>query len=74
MKQNGRFGDYGGVFVPEILLPALEQLESAFLGASQDVIFQKELSELLHNYAGRPTPLYRCRNLCKDTMYNRKHH
>jgi tryptophan synthase beta chain len=67
MKQNGRFGDYGGVFVPEILLPALEELESAFLEANFDKNFQAELSALLHRYAGRPTPLYLCRNLCADT-------
>ena len=66
MKQNGRFGEYGGVFVPEILVPALEKLESAFLQAQDDVQFKVELSDLLHNYAGRPTPLYRCRNLAKN--------
>lgn len=67
MKQNGRFGEYGGVFVPEILVPALEKLESAFLQAQDDPKFQFELSDLLHNYAGRPTPLYRCRNLTTGT-------
>ena len=67
MKSTGRFGEFGGVFVPEILVPALEELEAAFFDAQNDVSFQAELGDLLRDYAGRPTPLYRCRNLCADT-------
>ncbi|MCB1044630.1 MAG: tryptophan synthase subunit beta [Acidobacteria bacterium] len=67
MKQTGYFGRFGGVYVPEILVPALEQLESAFLEAEQDPHFVEELQHLLTHYAGRPTPLYRCRNLGKNT-------
>jgi tryptophan synthase beta chain len=63
MRLTGRFGRFGGCYVPEILVPALEQLESAFLDAEQDPTFVDELTELLANYAGRPTPLTRCRNL-----------
>jgi tryptophan synthase beta chain len=63
MQLDGRFGEYGGVFVPQILLPALEELEAAFLESRADPAFQRELDELLRDYAGRPTPLYRCRNL-----------
>jgi tryptophan synthase beta chain len=63
MKQDGRFGEFGGIYVPQILVPALEELESAFLDAQQDPAFQRELEGWLANYAGRPTPLYRCRNL-----------
>ena len=63
MRLNGRFGRYGGCYVPEILMPALEQLESAFLDAQDDPDFAAELDDLLANYAGRPTPLTRCRNL-----------
>jgi len=63
MRESGRFGRFGGTYVPEILMPALEQLEAAFLDAKQDPEFQRELGELLTHYAGRPTPLYRCRNL-----------
>jgi tryptophan synthase beta chain len=63
MKLSGRFGDYGGAYVPEILVPAIEQLEAAFLDSSQDPAFRAELDELLAKYAGRPTPLTRCRNL-----------
>ena len=63
MRLNGRFGRFGGAYVPEILMPALEQLEAAFLDAQDDRQFAAELNELLANYAGRPTPLTRCRNL-----------
>ena len=63
MRLDGRFGRFGGVFVPEILVPALEELEAAFLDAQEDEAFQKELAGLLSTYAGRPTPLTRCRNL-----------
>ena len=63
MRLSGRFGRFGGCYVPEILVPALEQLEAAFLDAQEDPAFASELNGLLANYAGRPTPLTRCRNL-----------
>ena len=63
MRLSGRFGAYGGAYVPEILMPVLEQLEAAFLDAQEDPAFHVELEELLTKYAGRPTPLTRCRNL-----------
>src|SRR6478672_6916387 len=63
MRLSGRFGRFGGAYVPEILMPALEQLEAAFLDAQDDPEFAAELNDLLANYAGRPTPLTRCRNL-----------
>ena len=63
MRLDGRFGRFGGTYVPEILMPALEQLEAAFLDAQDDPDFNAELQDLLVNYAGRPTPLTRCRNL-----------
>lgn len=63
MLSPGRFGAFGGAYVPEILMPALEELEQAFVDAEADPAFQAELGELLTKYAGRPTPLYRCRNL-----------
>ncbi|WP_310468829.1 tryptophan synthase subunit beta [Sphingomonas sp.] len=68
MRLSGRFGRFGGTYVPEILVPALEQLEAAFLDAQADPAFTAELDGLLANYAGRPTPLTRCRNL-PDTIY-----
>lgn len=63
MIGDGRFGRFGGAFVPEILVPALEQLEGAFLESETDPVFAAELSGLLADYAGRPTPLTRCRHL-----------
>ena len=68
MRLNGRFGRFGGCYVPEILVPALEQLEGAFLDAQDDPAFAVELNALLADYAGRPTPLTRCRNL-PDNIY-----
>ena len=67
MKNAGRFGCYGGAYVPEILYPALEQLEDAYLQAKNDEGFSAELAGLLRDYAGRPTPLYECRNLGVDS-------
>ncbi len=65
MKQAGKFGRYGGIFVPEVLMPALEELEKAFLEVRTDAGFKKELDELLKTYAGRPTPLTRSENLSR---------
>ncbi|RWU12361.1 tryptophan synthase subunit beta [Pseudidiomarina gelatinasegens] len=62
-KLSAYFGDFGGQFVPEILLPALDQLEQAFIDAQNDPAFQAEFFDLLKNYLGRPTPLSLCRNL-----------
>jgi tryptophan synthase beta chain len=66
VRLSGRFGAYGGAYVPEILVPAIEQLEAAFLDASEDPGFRAELDDLLANYAGRPTPLTLCRNLGRE--------
>jgi tryptophan synthase beta chain len=63
MKLDSRFGPFGGAYVPEILVPAITELEEAFLAARDDPAFQSELNHLLATYAGRPTPLTRCRNL-----------
>ena len=72
MRMNGRFGRFGGCYVPEILVPALEQLEAAFLDAQEDRDFATELNGLLANYAGRPTPLTRCRNLPANIYLKRE--
>jgi len=58
MKYKGRFGDYGGFYVPEVLIPALEELEEAFYRYYQDQQFVAELEQLSRHYAGRPSPLY----------------
>ena len=64
---NPFFGKYGGQYVPEVLIPALDQLEKTFVEAKQDPVFKKELNDLLNKYAGRPTPLTLCRNLTAGT-------
>lgn len=56
--KRGYFGEYGGRFVPETLIPALEELERAFNESKKDRAFQEELSHLQKTYIGRPTPLY----------------
>ena len=58
MKHKGRFGDYGGFYVPEVLIPVLEELEDAFYRFYQDEHFVAELALLYKEYAGRPSPLY----------------
>ena len=63
----GAFGEFGGMYVPELLVPALEQLDAAFRWAQTDPAFHRELRGLLRDYAGRETPLYRCRNFAADT-------
>src|SRR5436309_964979 len=55
---TGRFGDYGGRFVPEVLMPAIVELEAAWREARVDDSYRSELDALLRDYAGRPTPLY----------------
>jgi len=54
----GHFGPYGGRYAPEMLVPALQQLEAAYLEAREDKEFRQELDNLLATYSGRPTPLY----------------
>jgi tryptophan synthase beta chain len=61
--ERGYFGPYGGKFVPETLMPALKELEQAYENARRDPTFQRELASLLHDYVGRPTPLYFARRL-----------
>ncbi len=66
-KLNAYFGEYGGQFVPQILVPALDQLEQAFIDAQQDPDFRSEFMSLLQEYAGRPTALTLTRNITKGT-------
>ncbi len=65
-NKKGRFGEYGGQFVPETLMVALAELDEAFAAFQQDDAFQTELGYYLREYAGRPTPLYRA-----DTLSDR---
>lgn len=57
-KRKGYFGDFGGRYVPETLMPALEELEAVYNASKEDPEFKAELRQLLSDYAGRPTPLY----------------
>lgn len=66
-KLDAYFGEYGGQYVPQILVPALEQLEQAFIDAQEDPDFHAEFMGLLQEYAGRPTALTLTRNLTKGT-------
>jgi tryptophan synthase beta chain len=63
---RGRFGAYGGRFVPETLVPALDELEAAWRTAREDPVFQNDLWELLTRYAGRETPLSDARRMSAD--------
>ncbi|MER3536598.1 MAG: tryptophan synthase subunit beta [Thermus sp.] len=63
--ERGRFGPYGGRYVPETLIPALEEVQEAYLEAKQDPVFLKELEHYLKSFAGRPTPLYFAANLSR---------
>ncbi len=62
----GRFGKYGGRYVPETLMAALEELEAAYEVSKGDAAFQAELADLLHHYCGRPTPLYFAKRLTEQ--------
>jgi tryptophan synthase beta chain len=62
------FEQFGGMFVSELLVPALEQLEQAFIDSKTDPVFQQEFNHLLNSYAGRPTPLTLCRNIVKNPL------
>ena len=65
-SRAGRFGVYGGRYVPETLMAALVELEREYDLARADAAFQAELADLLKNYAGRPTPLYFCKRLTEE--------
>jgi tryptophan synthase beta chain len=63
--KKGHFGEFGGKFVPETLMTALEQLEKEYSSAKKDPVFKKQLDYYLNEYAGRPTPLYYAHRLTK---------
>ena len=70
MKYKGRFGDYGGFYVPEVLIPVLEELEEAFYRFYEDESFVAELDDLSKNYAGRPSPLYHAKRFSEYVGFN----
>jgi tryptophan synthase beta chain len=64
VRQDGaHFGRFGGIFVPETLMAPLQEVAAAYEEARRDAGFQSELREMLRDYVGRPTPIYRCRRL-----------
>ena len=65
IPKDGRFGEFGGKYIPETLTPAIEELEKNYLKIRNDKNFKKELGRLLIEYAGRPTPIYFAKNLTK---------
>ena len=65
IPKDGRFGEFGGKYIPETLAPAIEELEKSYLKIRNDKNFKKELGRLLIEYAGRPTPMYFAKNLTK---------
>jgi tryptophan synthase beta chain len=69
MKYKGRFGDYGGFYVPEVLIPVLEELEEAFYRFYEDGQFVAELAQLSRDYAGRPSPLYYARRFSEHVSF-----
>jgi len=65
IPKDGKFGDFGGKYIPETLAPAIEELEKNYMKIRNDASFKKELKKFLTDYAGRPTPLYFAKNLTK---------
>jgi tryptophan synthase beta chain len=69
MKSKGRYGRFGGFYVPEVLIPALEDIEAGFERYRNDPQFVAELDELSRTYAGRPTPLYHAKRFSKQVGF-----
>ena len=67
--EDGRFGEFGGRFIPETLVPACQELEQSFRSAWADDAFRSELSGLLADYAGRPSPMTECHRLGEELGY-----
>ena len=70
MKQKGRYGQFGGFYVPEVLIPALEEIEAGFEQFKDDPKFVADLDELYRNYAGRPSPLYHAKSFSEVVGFN----
>lgn len=63
VNEHGYYGEFGGAYIPEMLHPNVQELQDNYLKIIYDESFQKEFQELLHDYAGRPTPLYHAQRL-----------
>ena len=69
---EGRFGEYGGMYIPETLMNAVIELDRAYRKYKDDAVFRAELSELFSDYAGRPSRLYFARNMTKEIWEERR--
>ena len=72
VNERGYYGDFGGAYIPEMLVPNVDELRENYLKIINSEIFQTEFNDLLKNYAGRPTPLYLAKRLSakyKTTVY-----
>jgi tryptophan synthase beta chain len=58
VSKDGFYGDFGGAFIPEMLFPNIDELQKNYIKISESKEFKKEFNQLLHDYVGRPTPLY----------------
>ena len=67
---NGHFNLFGGRYVPEVLIPAIKELDKLYSSVKVDIEFQEELTMLLNNYSGRPTPLYYANRISQDLNFN----
>ncbi|MDN6081928.1 MAG: tryptophan synthase subunit beta, partial [Leuconostoc sp.] len=66
MTRKGYYGEYGGQFVPELLMPAINEVTEAFNKYKEDPAFKSELKDLFDNYANRPSMLYYAKNMSED--------
>ncbi|MEA3515436.1 MAG: tryptophan synthase subunit beta [Nanoarchaeota archaeon] len=69
MKLKTKFGQFGGIYIPEIMVPAMEELEDAYIEYANTTEFEAELNALLETFAGRSTPLYYAKNMSKDVGF-----
>ena len=63
VNKDGFYGDFGGAFIPEMLFPNIDELQKNYIKISESKKFKKEFNQLLHDYVGRPTPLYYAKRL-----------
>ena len=67
---KGHFNQFGGRYVPETLIPAITELEQLYCSLKNDLVFKKELNDLMENYSGRPTPLYFAESISNELGFN----
>ena len=70
VNSKGYYGDFGGAYIPEMLLHNIDELKENYIKIMSDDSFQQEFNQLLKNYVGRPSPLYFSKNLSEDSSIN----